>query len=113
MIQSMEINIMYFIKQHRDFIYSKIAYNILREDILMPKDSIGEIFNIDLSKFVGNQISVTEHFSEEGILPYHVISYYKQLVKAFSEKNPKKILRIATNMGHYIGDMHVPLHTTS
>lgn len=33
--------------------------------------------------------------------------------RAFRQRNSKRILRIATDMGHYIGDAHVPLHTTS
>jgi hypothetical protein len=33
-----------------------------------------------------------------------------RLVKAFKEKNPARILQLSAEIGHYIGDAHVPLH---
>src|SRR5690606_34943845 len=47
-----------------------------------------------------------------GILPWQINLSYHQLVKAFKEKNVKRILRISADLGHYIGDAHSPLHTT-
>jgi hypothetical protein len=35
-----------------------------------------------------------------------------QLTEAFKQKDVKRILRISADLGHYIGDAHVPLHTT-
>ena len=35
-----------------------------------------------------------------------------QLQKAFETKNVDLILKYASEIGHYIGDAHVPLHTT-
>jgi len=34
-------------------------------------------------------------------------------VKAFVEKDVNKVLRLSAEMGHYVGDVHVPLHSTS
>lgn len=47
-----------------------------------------------------------------GIVPYHVNRMTYWLIDAFKEKNAEKILRISGDMGHYIGDANVPLHTT-
>ncbi len=47
-----------------------------------------------------------------GIVPWHVFLMVNRLTKAFEEKNVDKILRISADLGHYIGDSHVPLHTT-
>lgn len=47
-----------------------------------------------------------------GIVPWHVERMYFQLVKAFKEKKETAILRISADIGHYIADAHVPLHTT-
>jgi hypothetical protein len=33
-----------------------------------------------------------------------------RLVKAFNEKNKIQILKVSAEIGHYIGDAHVPLH---
>jgi hypothetical protein len=36
-----------------------------------------------------------------------------RLTKAFKDKNARAILKLSAETGHYIGDMHVPLHTSS
>ena len=47
-----------------------------------------------------------------GVLPWHVYSMYLRLRDAFMIKDPAAILKISAELGHYIGDAHVPLHTT-
>ena len=47
-----------------------------------------------------------------GIVPWHVNVMVRRLTKAFEEKNYDKILRVSADLGHYIGDSHVPLHCT-
>ncbi len=49
---------------------------------------------------------------EYGIVPWWIPKVYYRLVNAFKEKNIDKILRYSADIGHYIGDAHVPLHTT-
>lgn len=56
-------------------------------------------------------------FSEDtlqayGIVPWHILVMKYQLQKAFETKNVDLILKYASEIGHYIGDAHVPLHTT-
>ena len=58
------------------------------------------------------EIIPKEHFSEYGILPYHLLAMQRRLTKAFEAKDIDRILRLSAEMGHYIGDAHVPLHTT-
>ncbi len=53
-----------------------------------------------------------DEFSEHGILPYHLEWMQYRLTEAFRDKDEMRILRFATEIGHYIGDAHVPLHTT-
>jgi hypothetical protein len=48
-----------------------------------------------------------------GIVPWHVTRMYYQLREAFLLKDPDRILRVSAELGHYVGDAHVPLHTTS
>ncbi len=52
-------------------------------------------------------------FSSHGILPYYFVGEYKKLVDAFKSRAFEAILHHAADIGHYIGDAHVPLHTTS
>ena len=47
-----------------------------------------------------------------GILPWHIYAMYHRLRDAFIVKDPARILRLSAELGHYIGDAHVPLHTT-
>jgi len=47
-----------------------------------------------------------------GYVPYHVIAIKNKLTEAFRAGNKDSILFYATDLGHYIGDAHVPLHTT-
>jgi hypothetical protein len=56
-------------------------------------------------------------FSEDtlqayGIVPWHIEVMFHRLVNAFQRGNVDAILKNATDLGHYIGDAHVPLHTT-
>jgi hypothetical protein len=44
--------------------------------------------------------------------PYNIITQLDNLTNAFKAKNKDSILYYAADLGHYIGDMHVPLHTT-
>ncbi len=54
-----------------------------------------------------------DHFTEHGILPYNLLRQYNLLVSAFKNLDIPKILRYSADIGHYIGDAHVPLHTTT
>jgi hypothetical protein len=49
---------------------------------------------------------------QHGIVPWHINRVYNQLKDAFLLKDPDRILRISADLGHYIADAHVPLHTT-
>lgn len=56
-------------------------------------------------------------FSEDtlqayGIVPWTISSMKYKLQKAFESKNVDLILKYSADLGHYIGDAHVPLHTT-
>lgn len=47
-----------------------------------------------------------------GIVPYHINRMSFWLIKAFQDKNADQILRLSSDLGHYIADANVPLHTT-
>ncbi|MFN9502560.1 MAG: zinc dependent phospholipase C family protein [Chryseotalea sp.] len=50
---------------------------------------------------------------ENGIVPWHIYAQYNKLRDAFILKDAKTVLRISADLGHYLADAHVPLHTTS
>ena len=47
-----------------------------------------------------------------GYVPYVVMNVQDNLTRAMKNKNKDSILFYAADLGHYIGDAHVPLHTT-
>ncbi|WP_234462472.1 zinc dependent phospholipase C family protein [Adhaeribacter terrigena] len=47
-----------------------------------------------------------------GIVPWHINLMKFQLTEAFKARDTDKILRLSSEMGHYIADACVPLHTT-
>ncbi|HSI89699.1 MAG TPA: zinc dependent phospholipase C family protein [Adhaeribacter sp.] len=47
-----------------------------------------------------------------GIVPWHINLMKFQLTEAFKARDADKILRLSSEMGHYIADACVPLHTT-
>ena len=58
-----------------------------------------------------------EKYSEDsllarGIVPWHINRVYFQLKDAMLVKDPDRILRLSADIGHYVADAHVPLHTT-
>ncbi len=57
-------------------------------------------------------ILVVDTFSRHGIVPYHLERMMGQLTAAFRRGNADRVLRYAADLGHYLADAHVPLHTT-
>lgn len=54
-----------------------------------------------------------DSINKNGIVPWWVQIMQRRLVLAFKEKNGAKILKVSAEIGHYIADAHVPLHTSS
>ncbi len=58
-----------------------------------------------------------EKYSEDtlqayGIVPWHITTMKYRLEEAFKERNVRRILLLSADIGHYIADANVPLHTT-
>ncbi len=49
---------------------------------------------------------------KHGIVPWHIQLMKYNLTEAFKEKDAYRIIRLSSEMGHYIADANVPLHTT-
>lgn len=47
-----------------------------------------------------------------GIVPWQIQKSLRSLQWAFEQRNTDMILKYASDLGHYVGDAHVPLHTT-
>jgi len=71
-----------------------------------PFEVVPEQWNAAVEKFTEDTLQAY------GIVPWHVNLMVIRLTKAFEAKDMDAILRLSADLGHYIGDSHVPLHTT-
>ncbi len=69
-------------------------------------DSIPAKWTTALAKYGEKKLNTS------GIVPWQIERTYYSLVKAFKNRDSLKILKYSADLGHYIGDAHVPLHTT-
>ncbi len=54
-----------------------------------------------------------EFLNQHGLLPWNIFDYTLRLEKAFHYNNWDRVLFLSSELGHYISDASVPLHTTS
>ncbi|MCX6231177.1 MAG: T9SS type A sorting domain-containing protein [Bacteroidetes bacterium] len=59
-----------------------------------------------------NAIYGNAYVINEGILPWATVTTYDTLVKCFQRSDFAKAVLIAADLGHYVGDGHMPLHLT-
>ena len=67
---------------------------------------------IDSLGLLDHRIVFLDEFSKHGILPFHLMERQWWLTKAFMDRDLAAIVRHSTDLGHYLADAHVPLHTT-
>lgn len=80
-------------------------------DIEFKKESLPDWLEIS-TEIEGDKIVIVDKLSEHGIAPYYLKKIYADLLVAFRNLNGKKILQLSADIGHYVSDIHVPLHTT-
>lgn len=83
----------------------------LEDNCRIERDSIVSLIG-DFSGEDCGEWLVEEKVSEHGILPYHLLTMQKRLTRAYAERDKARILKLSAEIGHYIGDAHVPLHTS-
>ncbi|MFN8142867.1 MAG: zinc dependent phospholipase C family protein [Bacteroidia bacterium] len=111
-----------FYKQHIDFLTEhavdpdKRRYSDKEEpprhyiDIdhygLHPFDSVPKFWKNAVAKYTEDTLK------SYGIVPWHINAMMFRLTEAFKTMDVDRILYYSANIGHYIGDAHVPLHCT-
>ena len=66
-----------------------------------------------LSYYQAREFYSEDSLNKHGTLPWNILRQMKYLEDAFKDQNEELILKYSADIGHYIGDAHVPLHTTS
>lgn len=82
------------------------------DECIIDASAIDVFFNINMFNRDYSKLILEESFSDYGILPYHLVKNQRDLTFAFQNGDFEKALRLSADFGHYIGDAHVPLHTT-
>lgn len=72
-----------------------------------PWDSIPVTYTAAIKKY--GEDSLLRH----GIVPWWIQVMSARLTKAFEKKDKAQIIKLSADLGHYIGDIHVPLHASS
>jgi hypothetical protein len=111
------------------FFFSNMDYlvtNAPRPDIRRNQDSTEatkhfidlEMYGKDAAnKMPADWNTAVKKFSKDtllkyGYVPYHILYMKERLTEAFRRKDKDSILFYAADLGHYIADANVPLHTT-
>ncbi len=72
-----------------------------------PFDSLPRKWDSAVAKFSIDTLNA------HGIVPWWLQIMKARLTAAFKEKDAAKILKLSAEVGHYLADAHVPLHTSS
>lgn len=111
-----------FYKKNIDYI-TESAVNPDRRRMAVPDEAPRHYIDIDhygdsaLEKMPAYWNAAVEKYTEDtlkayGIVPWHVYAMYSRLRDAFIVRDPDAILKLSAELGHYVGDANVPLHTT-
>jgi hypothetical protein len=112
-----------FFYNHIDFITQESTVPDLRKYLLNDPWEKPRHF-IDLENFAAyDSLPATlaeakkkyapEFLQQNGILPWFLLERMDKLTKAFKATNKMEILFLAADLGHYLGDAHMPLHTSA
>ena len=109
-----------FYKIHQNDIVKRAVNPDQRRYVI---DEEGPRHYIDLDKFTKTPLPLSWNKAIEvysldsleayGVLPWNIMLYYRRLIRAMSHKDIESVVRLSADLGHYVADAHVPLHTTS
>ncbi|MHA8071637.1 zinc dependent phospholipase C family protein [Aquirufa ecclesiirivi] len=54
-----------------------------------------------------------DSLQKHGIVVWHIPKTHQRLIQAFKQHDTLQIIKLSAELGHYVADAHVPLHTTS
>ncbi len=119
---TLPIEMMGFYKYHIQYITEK-AINPDKRRYIMKEEAARHYIDLDvygdsaLYKMPRYWNDAVAMYTEDtlqayGIVPWHINLVKYQLTQAFLNRDADRILRYSVDLGHYIGDAHVPLHTT-
>ncbi len=110
-----------FYKQHLDYI-TEAAVNPDRRRYAVVGEAEKHYIDLDVygdsARYLPRKWEeAVARFGEDslrrhGIAPWQIPRLMRRLTAAFKDGSSARILQLSADLGHYIGDIHVPLHTT-
>lgn len=100
-------------KAYRRLFVREVLPRFYRDDTTLDPDSLTAFAQANGLNVRPIAAFYQDHLSEHGIVPWHLQKMQRDLTEAFRRRDAKRILRLAADFGHYVGDAHVPLHTCS
>jgi len=76
-------------------------------DHYQPWDSIPWAYDKAVEKYSDDSLQ------KHGIGPWWIQTMMSRLTRAFTEKDKFRIIKLSAELGHYVADLHVPLHASS
>ncbi|HAV26153.1 MAG TPA: S1/P1 Nuclease [Bacteroidetes bacterium] len=73
---------------------------------IVPIDTVPMYWDSAVAKFG------EETLQSYGIVPWHILKVKSWLTYAMKDRDYERIIKLSADLGHYIADAHVPLHTT-
>jgi hypothetical protein len=100
--------------QYRKWFARHIMPHVYDDDTSLPIDSLNAFLAANgIVRERPAAAFFTERLTEHGILPWNLQRFQRNLTEAFRQRDGRRILKLSAEIGHYIGDAHVPLHTCS
>jgi len=99
-------------KRYVDFVKTNISNQFYELEWNISIQNLDTLFYTNALSASCKKGFADDYLSKYGIVPWHLNGMLYRLTEAFKEMNITKILKYSADIGHYIGDAHVPLHTT-
>ncbi len=112
----------FFFKEMKYLVYNAPRPDIRRKDDkeeetkhFIDFENYGEHAENNMPRTWNEAVAIfgEDSLKKNGWLPFVIINTQNQLTEAFRKGNRDSVLFYAADLGHYIGDAHVPLHTTA
>ena len=98
---------------YKKYFNTQVLPRLYEEVEILDTDSLAAFLNRHGMATDFQAAFFRDQMALHGVLPWHLQRMQRDLTEAFRRRDAKRILRLSADMGHYIGDAHVPLHTTS
>jgi len=100
------------LKARLDLVHEAYLGKYYADEAIITCDSLKMYFP-DVKCRKSDILFMSDKLTPHGIVPFHLQVMQKRLTSAFKAGDYDRIMRTSAEMGHYVADACVPLHTTA